>query len=121
MGSSGSDQTKNLWILFSPIFLSWKTKRNLIGPKRPFFSVEKIKTNITYIILLAKKIGEKNIRRFVVWSDELVRRMFDQKLFKPIFGWTNSIDHFGMDQVTKNACKINGKYNGHFEIFPTAV
>jgi hypothetical protein len=48
-------------------------------------------------------------------------RMPNQKLCKPILNWTNSIDHFGVDQVTKNACKINGKYNGHFEIFPTAV
>ena len=59
---------------YLPTFLSWKFYH---CKKGFFFAVEKIKTN-TYYVIFVKNIGGNMIRRFKIWSDELVIDIYVQ-------------------------------------------
>ena len=57
-----------LRILFSPIFFSWKRNQISYWSKRNF--VLSWKNQNKHYVILAKKICENKISRFVVWSDQ---------------------------------------------------
>ena len=69
------------WILFSPNFYQYFSVENLIGPKMLFFSQSKK----SYRVIFVKQIGENMIRKFEIWSDELVIGIYVQRRHYLIF------------------------------------
>ena len=69
------------WILVSPNFYQYFSVENLIGPKMLFFSQSKK----SYRVIFVKQIGENMIRKFEIWSDELVIGIYVQRRHYLIF------------------------------------